>query len=751
MATIYKWNKYKINIPSSTSFAQVEGDFPLAQLHDPRNDIAAIAFNDFSALQVVIGEISGLKTMTYWKLDTSQLKSRRVFSTNDGCFSADYNYVFLPEFSIEDGLIGWQIGYATTGAWNTHNRANEVFHIITGSQSHYTDYNIGYCPNISECNKGDFIEQVTSPSQGKYPTNGIAYVENFKDAYWYEYIGSEETTKYTVSVIASPSDGGTVSGGGSFSSGASTTITATPNTGYTFSGWYESGTLVSNNSLFTTNVTRNRTFIAQFSPKNYTISVSAQPTAGGSVSGGGTYANGNSVTVIASPNNNYTFSHWKEGSTQVSTSASYTFTASGDRTLVAVFTATKIYYTVTLTASPSEGGVISGGGSYENGSSVTVIAVANSGYNFNGWYEGSELKSSSTAYTFTIEKDTVLQAQFAEEIEPEDGTESGVFIGVDNIAQKVSKIYFGVGGKARKVVKGYIGIDGKARLFYLHSDWKVATLPSSALWRSIAYGDGKFVALAGQNGRCAYSVDGVNWTATDLPVSANFTGITYSGSKFVSLSNEENIGVIYSTDGITWTYKALSLSGVSYCNDVAYGYGYVAVVSGESKALVSSNGTSWSTATLPTSDYWISITYGGGKFVVVGNTGRASAYSTNRTTWTGSNLPSYSTWMSVTYGGDKFVAIGRGGAVAYSKNATSWTAATLPSSSVEWQSITYGGGKFVAVGNGDIIAYSDDGISWKTKILPFFAQCDNVVYGDGKFVVPVYNSNKVLYISVEDF
>jgi predicted outer membrane repeat protein len=67
------------------------------------------------------------------------------------------------------------------------------------------------------------------------------------------------------------------------------------------------------------------------------INISANPTAGGTVSGGGPVAPGTQVTVTATANNGYTFVSWTEGGTAVSTSASYNFTATVNRTLVANF------------------------------------------------------------------------------------------------------------------------------------------------------------------------------------------------------------------------------------------------------------------------------------------------------------------------------------------------------------------------------------------------------------------------------
>ena len=52
----------------------------------------------------------------------------------------------------------------------------------------------------------------------------------------------------TVAVAASPAGGGTVSGGGSFVSGSSVTVTATANAGFEFMNWTEGGTEVSTDS-----------------------------------------------------------------------------------------------------------------------------------------------------------------------------------------------------------------------------------------------------------------------------------------------------------------------------------------------------------------------------------------------------------------------------------------------------------------------------------------------------------------------
>jgi hypothetical protein len=72
---------------------------------------------------------------------------------------------------------------------------------------------------------------------------------------------------------------------------------------------------------------------------NYTIAVSASPSAAGTVSGGGTFPSESSQTVKATANSGFAFVSWTQNGNVVSSSPSYTFTLTGDTSLVANFTA----------------------------------------------------------------------------------------------------------------------------------------------------------------------------------------------------------------------------------------------------------------------------------------------------------------------------------------------------------------------------------------------------------------------------
>jgi hypothetical protein len=70
--------------------------------------------------------------------------------------------------------------------------------------------------------------------------------------------------QFTVSVSASPTGDGTVSGGGKFPGGTSDTVTATPNGGHTFTNWTQNFRVVSTSAVYTFTVNANVTLVAHF-------------------------------------------------------------------------------------------------------------------------------------------------------------------------------------------------------------------------------------------------------------------------------------------------------------------------------------------------------------------------------------------------------------------------------------------------------------------------------------------------------
>ena len=280
--------------------------------------------------------------------------------------------------------------------------------------------------------------------------------------------------------------------------------------------------------------------------------------------------------------------------------------------------------------------------------------------------------------------------------------------------------------------------------------WKQNTLPASRKWNRVTYGDGKYVAVAFDSDKGAYSTDGITWTEMSMPANRRWFGVTYGNGKFVAVASQIDKGA-YSTDGITWTEMTLPAS--RRWEALTYGDGkFVSVAVNSMYGAYSTDGINWTETTLPAKKDWSSVTYGDGKFVAVSNSvSLMGAYSIDGITWTETTLTSKLNWRSVTYGNGKFVALAANtqtsssSLCAYSTDGINWTGTNL-SSSGSWVSITYGDGKFVAIiFNTNKGAYSADGISWTEFTLPASSSWQAVTYGNGKFVAVAANTANGVY------
>ena len=217
---------------------------------------------------------------------------------------------------------------------------------------------------------------------------------------------------YTITVEASPAEGGNVSGGGTYAENSTATLTATANTGYTFKQWNDG----SNEATRTVNVTENATYTATFELNTYTIAASANPTEGGTVTGAGDYNHGQSVTLSATANTGYSFVSWTEDGSQVSTDADYTFTAEGNRTLVANF-APIPKYSISIDANIQNGSVTVDGNltAAAQNTEITLNVAAESGYRLKSLkYNNTDISADANGdYKFNMPAgDVTITAEF---------------------------------------------------------------------------------------------------------------------------------------------------------------------------------------------------------------------------------------------------------------------------------------------------------------------------------------------------
>jgi hypothetical protein len=231
--------------------------------------------------------------------------------------------------------------------------------------------------------------------------------DNFKTAMIADYEWTF-TTIPIVTLSATPITGGSLIGAGAWAQGSTIAVMATPNEGFTFTNWTDNGKEVSTSSSYQFVVAGNRSLVANFTPipvGNSALNLTSSPAAGGTTQGSGARPTGSTVTAIATANTGYTFVSWTEGTTVVSKSASYQFTLSANRSLIANFSAIPAaQFAVTLSSRPAIGGSTDGEGAYPLEKSVTIKAVENAGFTFVNWIDKATeaVVSTSPEYTFVL-------------------------------------------------------------------------------------------------------------------------------------------------------------------------------------------------------------------------------------------------------------------------------------------------------------------------------------------------------------
>ncbi|OYV05281.1 MAG: hypothetical protein CFE26_12410, partial [Verrucomicrobiales bacterium VVV1] len=161
-----------------------------------------------------------------------------------------------------------------------------------------------------------------------------------------------------------------------------TTVTAVPNTGYSFVSWSD-GVLTA--ARTDTNLQANKSVTATFAINQYTVTYTAG--ANGTITGSSpqTINHGsNATTVTAVPNSGYSFVSWSDG---VLTAARTDTNLQANLSVTATFAINQ--YTATYTAGSNGSLTGSATQTVNHGSSATTVtAVPNSGYFFVSWSDG---------------------------------------------------------------------------------------------------------------------------------------------------------------------------------------------------------------------------------------------------------------------------------------------------------------------------------------------------------------------------
>ena len=305
-----------------------------------------------------------------------------------------------------------------------------IFDVDTSSSeivAHWASYSVALNKNDNNAGKIGFSADMSTQntlSQRIMCGNEVTIYANTNNGYtwlgWYkgdEKVSDEQTytfamgdsdiaytakwSKTTISV--SSSSAGSVSGlNATYKVGDKVTVTAVTNNGYTWDGWYLNGEKVSSDLQYEIQITEESLqYVATW--KYYTLTTSRNINVAGSIS---SYQNqkvtvGDSVELVASTNDGYTWLGWYDGETLLTSDLSLDYTMTAENK---VLTAKWTYYTLSTACNNSNAGAYT---IYNNqkiavGNLVALTATTNDGYTWLGWYDGDTLVSSDLSFDYTM-------------------------------------------------------------------------------------------------------------------------------------------------------------------------------------------------------------------------------------------------------------------------------------------------------------------------------------------------------------
>ena len=192
-----------------------------------------------------------------------------------------------------------------------------------------------------------------------------------------------------------------------YNSGTNIQLTATPNTGYTFTSWSGDTSSTSNPIIITIN--KDKIITANFTAipiTSFTLNITSNNGLVLKTPALDAYNSGTSVELTATPNAGYTFSAWSGDAAGATNPLVVSMTA--NKNIVAVFTAIPIP-TFTLNTSATNGTITKTPNqtSYNSGTSVQLTATPNAGYTFSAWSGDAAGATNPLVVSMTANKNIV--------------------------------------------------------------------------------------------------------------------------------------------------------------------------------------------------------------------------------------------------------------------------------------------------------------------------------------------------------
>jgi len=287
--------------------------------------------------------------------------------------------------------------------------------------------------------------------------------------------------------------------------------------------------------------------------------------------------------------------------------------------------------------------------------------------------------------------------------------------------------------------------------------WANQTASALNSWRSVAFGNGHFIAVAtsGIGNRTMTSTDGITWNTVDTTTNNNWEAVAFGNNTFVAvstsgvddrimtlgLSETSVLELVENDPDVIGQWSTQASAEDNTWNDIVFGNGlYVAVAGdGTNRVMTSLDGVTWTNRTAAEANNWRGVTFGAGQFIAVASSGTNQVMtSTDGVTWVPRSITS-SDWRSVTFGNGTYVAISRTSLpdVATSPDGITWTDRTSVGL-LGWREVIFVSelSLFVAVAgaSSDQIMTSPDGITWTQRTTPDNLEYRSLAFGNGILV-----------------
>lgn len=246
------------------------------------------------------------------------------------------------------------------------------------------------------------------------------------------------------------------------------------------------------------------------------------------------------------------------------------------------------------------------------------------------------------------------------------------------------------------------------------------------LWeplKSVAYGNGQFIAVGERVILRAESSDITNWKGTAFDIVnggllEDWKNISHDSNRFTVTANSKNIRV--------------KLDSTQY-NDLVTDW---SIINNSGSNNISDNS-------------WNSVAYGNDHYVVVSNNttsnNNIAAYNINTNIWNYVN--NSNPYNSIVFGNGTFVAVGANGVISYSTDTTTWTQSYYLNNT-NWTSVRYLNNYFIAVANSGTtrIVFSFDGVNW-TVSNSLLSDWNDLTYGENLYMIVANSNNERLLLN----